>query len=385
MIVRDQDAWTTESTAIVRRINLQTGETLQIYRGHSAPVTCLAFYTVERGGKTSELLITGSWDKTIRIWDTETKECVSTTDAHDDFLKSICVIPSLRLVASGASDKSIRMWDLSVLSSSPASQLLHVGTFTGHTRPVECLSVDGAPRFAAEEEYATITENLRLYSADSMGVIKIWSLDISTRASGALSIRGNVVRENKAHRTGINDMVVSNGQIWTGSTDYSVIIQGNCSTDDEPSPTVEVMSPKTITHPSLVRAVLPLPLVHVDEPYLISGSADKIFVWDITSVNQKHGVIEKVVELDAHSHDVTAIEFWEQAPKGKSGISEIWIVTAGLDCMVRRWRLKDILNGTYQRQVDAALKLDKSRRTPPSATITEEEERELEELMSSDD
>lgn len=41
----------------------KTGKTLQIYRGHTAPVTCMAFHTVSQGEKISELLITGSWDK----------------------------------------------------------------------------------------------------------------------------------------------------------------------------------------------------------------------------------------------------------------------------------------------------------------------------------
>ena len=43
--------------------HMQTGRTLQIYRGHTAPVTCLAFYDKTPHSGDEKLLITGSWDK----------------------------------------------------------------------------------------------------------------------------------------------------------------------------------------------------------------------------------------------------------------------------------------------------------------------------------
>lgn len=47
----------------------QTGKTIQAYKGHSGPVTSLAFYKISKLPR--ELLFTGSWDKSIRVWDVE--------------------------------------------------------------------------------------------------------------------------------------------------------------------------------------------------------------------------------------------------------------------------------------------------------------------------
>lgn len=46
----------------------KSGKTLQLYRGHSGPVTSLAFLRLKH--LPSELLLTASWDKSICVWDT---------------------------------------------------------------------------------------------------------------------------------------------------------------------------------------------------------------------------------------------------------------------------------------------------------------------------
>ena len=49
-----------ESGSVSRRVNIETGATTGIYRGHTAPVTCI----IDLGNGT---IATGSWDKTVRI------------------------------------------------------------------------------------------------------------------------------------------------------------------------------------------------------------------------------------------------------------------------------------------------------------------------------
>lgn len=115
-----------------------------MYRGHTGPVTCLAFHDKGDGAGDSAILITGSWDQVslfprwIRLLMTgyhrrsscgtrpsvfallltatlipspQTKECISTTPAaHSDFVKTLFVLPSLQLLVSGGSDKIVRFW-----------------------------------------------------------------------------------------------------------------------------------------------------------------------------------------------------------------------------------------------------------------------------------
>jgi len=75
VVVRDSkasdepDAWVAESGFFVRRVGLESGKTKQLYRGHGGPVTSLAFHS--SNGR--ELLVSGSWDKSFRVWDTQVR------------------------------------------------------------------------------------------------------------------------------------------------------------------------------------------------------------------------------------------------------------------------------------------------------------------------
>ena len=44
----------------------QTGKTVQLFRGHTAPVTAIAFYDNANNLGIEKLVISGSWDK-VRV------------------------------------------------------------------------------------------------------------------------------------------------------------------------------------------------------------------------------------------------------------------------------------------------------------------------------
>ncbi len=52
----------------------------------------------------------GSWDKTIRVWDMSTLQCVHTLEGHTEAVLALAV-GSGQLV-SGSYDTSVRFWDL---------------------------------------------------------------------------------------------------------------------------------------------------------------------------------------------------------------------------------------------------------------------------------
>ncbi|TFY83666.1 hypothetical protein EWM64_g349 [Hericium alpestre] len=55
-------AWLAENTSIIRKLDLETGKSLKIFKGHSGPVTALAFCDMHPGSGDKKVLITGSWD-----------------------------------------------------------------------------------------------------------------------------------------------------------------------------------------------------------------------------------------------------------------------------------------------------------------------------------
>ena len=52
----------------------------------------------------------GSFDKTIKIWDFEKKECVQTLEGHQDNI--ICIIKiKNNMLISCSNDRTIKIWD----------------------------------------------------------------------------------------------------------------------------------------------------------------------------------------------------------------------------------------------------------------------------------
>ena len=72
-------------------------------------------------------LASGSVDKSIKIWDLPSGQCIQTLKGHTRSVCSVCALPDGNL-ASGSSDNSIKIWDL------PSGQCIQ--TLNGHTRPV---------------------------------------------------------------------------------------------------------------------------------------------------------------------------------------------------------------------------------------------------------
>ncbi|KAI0928857.1 hypothetical protein AcW1_005975 [Taiwanofungus camphoratus] len=315
--VQGNVAWIAENTTVIRKLDLDTGKTLQIFRGHTAPVTSLAFFTTGQGSKASDVLITGSWDKTINLWDVKTKALISSTPAHSDFVKALLVIPSLKLLVSGSSDKLVRFWDLSTFED--GKPLTSVGSISAHTRPVESLDA----RVISD---GTIV----LYTADTMGIIKVWEL---TKEDGESPRWQSTLQEElQHHRTRINEMVYGNGQLWTASSDETV--QMVCHPSLPPPSSSRSIPP--ITHSAAVKAVLPLSVTPLSEPYLLTGAGDVIRAYDVSTPEEP----QLLGEIDAHWHDVTALRLWMRrtAIEGKERV-EPWIVSASLDGTIRKWRL----------------------------------------------
>ena len=86
------------------------------------------------------------------------------------------------------------------LSQSP---LQNLGFITAHTRPVQAIAVD-----VISDSSAT------LFTADTMGAVKVWQIE---RLYGdSPSCRATQKDELNVHRTGVNDIVYGQGQLWTG-------------------------------------------------------------------------------------------------------------------------------------------------------------------------
>jgi WD40 repeat protein len=81
-------------------------EDTTLLHGHRAPITTLALHPDKKR------LISGSFDRTIRIWDWEEKRSLEQYQWHRGKVNKIVISPDGTTAASGGSDQTIVVWDL---------------------------------------------------------------------------------------------------------------------------------------------------------------------------------------------------------------------------------------------------------------------------------
>ena len=73
--------------------------------GHRNAVSCLAFKPGD-----PDILVTASWDKTLKMWDVSSGKCFSTMNRHRASIESVSWSLDGKWIASSSRDKSIRRW-----------------------------------------------------------------------------------------------------------------------------------------------------------------------------------------------------------------------------------------------------------------------------------
>ena len=109
--------------------DVATGLEVRTFTGHSNSVTSVAF------SPDGKLALSGCWDSTLKLWDVVTGLEVRTFSGHSDWVASVAFSPDGKLALSGSSDQTLKLWD--VLTGR------EVRTFTGHSSSV--LSVAFSP------------------------------------------------------------------------------------------------------------------------------------------------------------------------------------------------------------------------------------------------
>ncbi|KAF1995959.1 sulfur metabolite repression control protein-like protein SconB [Amniculicola lignicola CBS 123094] len=130
--------------ATVKIWDLETSKEIRTLTGHVAGIRCLHFDDVR--------LITGSLDWTIKVWNWRTGECVKTLTPHTHGVIGLHMAD--KLLASGSADNSIVIHNFNNFKRF---------ALLGHTDWVNCVKIDLPSR--------------TLFSASDDCTVKLWDLD----------------------------------------------------------------------------------------------------------------------------------------------------------------------------------------------------------------
>jgi len=90
----------------LRLWDLATGREIRKFEGHSGGVTSVAF---SPDGKAA---LSGSYDQTLRLWDLVTGREIRKLEGHSGPVFSVAFSPDGKAALSGSDDKTLRLWDL---------------------------------------------------------------------------------------------------------------------------------------------------------------------------------------------------------------------------------------------------------------------------------
>ena len=151
----------------VRLWDTDTNEELTILQKHTGWINALAF------SSDGKRLASGSTDKTMNLWDTDTGELIATLTGHLNGIVALSFSPDGSTLASGSTHGTIKFWD------TETGELLPI-SITEHTKWVKAVSFS--------------EDNSALVSVAFNGIINFWDLNTSQKTGSQNVVHGDLLR-----------------------------------------------------------------------------------------------------------------------------------------------------------------------------------------------
>lgn len=262
-----------EKTAVLTKLNPR-----YTLMGHEGSVVAISFFA------NGHSFVSGSDDKTLRLWDTSARRAFTVMSDHSGYVSSITAVatsPDGHTFASGSLDSTVKIWNF---RSGKPTQLLF-----GHTNRVLAVAFDPSSRY--------------LVSGSGDRTVKLWALS-----------RGKSILTLKGHADAVVAVAVSpDGKLIASAGEDRAIVLWDMAKGTRV---------RTLRgHQGTIKAIAFSP----DGRTLASGSDDKtIKLWDIASG-------KLVRTFSGHTQSVTSLAFRADGKLLASGST---------DKQIRVWNMK---------------------------------------------
>ncbi|KAK0569923.1 hypothetical protein OC861_000508 [Tilletia horrida] len=226
-------------------------------------------------GNEDAIIVSGSCDRQVRVWDLKTKSCKFVLNGHNSTVRCLKVLDGRPIAISGSRDTDIRIWDLNM------GKLLHL--CVGHTGSVRCLEVAGN----------------RVVSGSYDNTCRIW--DVET---------GQCLHVLEGHHHFIYAVAFDGRRVATGSLDTTIRVW-----DADTGDCLALFQ----GHTSLVGHL------QLRDDILVSGGSDgRVIVFSLKTFECLH-------RLCAHDNSVTSLQFDDRfiVTGANDGHVKIWDFRTG--------------------------------------------------------
>ena len=158
------------SDKTLRLWDVDRSQCLRVLEGHLEGVYAVCLNSDNRWA------LSGSYDNTLRLWDVGSGRCLRTFDGHKSCVSAVCLSADNRWALSGSFDRTLRIWDLAT------GRCLR--TLTGHDNRVNSVWLSADNRWALS---ASHDETVRLWDVASGQCLRVLATPQDQYAIWALS------------------------------------------------------------------------------------------------------------------------------------------------------------------------------------------------------
>ncbi|OAQ31736.1 WD repeat domain-containing protein 83 [Linnemannia elongata AG-77] len=282
--------------------------------GQTGPINACQYNT------TGEYILTGGVDRTVRLWNPDTKFCIKTYEAHGWEVLDLAVSPENGKFASCGGDRTVFLWD--VMSG------MTIRRFTGHTQRINAVDFNEEGTVLASGSYDT---TIRLWDCRSQLRAPIQILEepkdsiTSIEIKGSDLLAGSVDGSIRIYDIRMGTLITD--QIFEPVTSVSFSKDGNCVLASSLDDTLRLMDRANGTmlnaykghtnNKYKIRSCL-----SNSDAYVLSGSEDgNIYIWDLLEGEVVH-------KVEAHSKIVSAIDYHPKQDR---------MCSASVDGSIKTW------------------------------------------------